>query len=260
MKSKSCCCSCGQTKETQSCVENKEAIALFNSVWTELEKEPGREKLIFPKQILWLNGAPGAGKGTHTQFILKHLGFSKAIVISDLLTSPEAKKIKDSGGMVGDKEVMGLLFRALIAPDVSQGTIVDGFPRTAIQVDCLKLLNEKLACLYNEFKDKNKAFSKPDFHILALFVDEAISVKRQIGRGLIAIENNKKIDATGKGVKEEIRKTDTDPEAAKHRYQVYMEMTHAPLQTLRGVFPYHHLDASGTIPEVEEQVRKELKK
>lgn len=51
--------------------------------------------VVFPKEILWLGGAPGAGKGTNTAFIMKerHLT-AKPIVVSDLLDSPEARAAK----------------------------------------------------------------------------------------------------------------------------------------------------------------------
>ncbi len=60
----------------------------------------------FPKEIILLGGAPGAGKGTQTQFIMRARGLTcPPIVISDLLTTPEMERIKAQGGMVGDKEV-----------------------------------------------------------------------------------------------------------------------------------------------------------
>ena len=47
-------------------IEVKDAQLIFHSVWHELEKEVGVENLKFPAEIFWLNGAPGAGKGTQT--------------------------------------------------------------------------------------------------------------------------------------------------------------------------------------------------
>ncbi|MGB0743806.1 MAG: hypothetical protein ACPGSB_04705, partial [Opitutales bacterium] len=53
-------------------LEVKDAQIIFNSVWTALEEELGEENLRFPKEIFWLNGAPGAGKGTNTDFIMQY--------------------------------------------------------------------------------------------------------------------------------------------------------------------------------------------
>ena len=49
------------TKNVQD-LEVKDAQIIFNSIWASLEDELGEEYLRFPKEIFWLNGAPGAGK------------------------------------------------------------------------------------------------------------------------------------------------------------------------------------------------------
>src|SRR5580698_6920789 len=85
-------------------LEIKDAHVIFNTVWESLEEEVGHQNLRFPKEIILLGGAPGAGKGTNTRFIMQARGLTQpAIVISELLVSPEAQKLKDRGGMVGDK-------------------------------------------------------------------------------------------------------------------------------------------------------------
>ena len=149
---------------------NPEAIALFEAIWTRLEEKLGKDALTFPQEIFWLNGAPGAGKGTQTDAILGALGYKSApIVMSDLLKTPEMEAIKATGALVGDKEVITLLFRKLVQPEFRGGVLVDGFPRTAGQVACLKLLEKKLEALHAENPEK---FAKPSFNILMLFVTE----------------------------------------------------------------------------------------
>ena len=74
-------------------LEIKDASLIFDSVWSDLEQEFGRAKLCFPGEIIWLGGAPGAGKGTNTPFILEARGITAAaVVISDLLDSPRAHR------------------------------------------------------------------------------------------------------------------------------------------------------------------------
>src|SRR5476651_2612148 len=91
-------------------LEIKDAQLIFNAVWQRLEAEVGREHLRFPKEIILLGGAPGAGKGTNTRFIGKARGLTCGpIVVSTLLDSPEARRYKDAGIMVGDREVIDLL-------------------------------------------------------------------------------------------------------------------------------------------------------
>ena len=73
-------------------LEIKDAHLIFDSVWQDLEADFGRENLRFPKEIILLGGAPGAGKGTNTGFITKTRGLTcPPVVISALLDSPEAR-------------------------------------------------------------------------------------------------------------------------------------------------------------------------
>ena len=84
-------------------LEVKDAQIIFNTVWQHLVEELGQDNLRFPKEIFWLNGAPGAGKGTNTGFIMRYRNLTAPpIVVSSLLTTPEAKKKKDAGMLVGD--------------------------------------------------------------------------------------------------------------------------------------------------------------
>src|ERR1017187_4226890 len=117
-------------------LEIKDAQIIFGSVWQGLEAEFGRENLRFPKEILLLGGAPGAGQGTNTRFIGKARGLTcDPIVISALLDSPEPRRLKEADSMVGAGEVIHLLFRSLLQPQYRDGVILDGFPRTKVQVD-----------------------------------------------------------------------------------------------------------------------------
>ena len=71
--------------------------------------------MFYDPQPFVLGGAPGAGKGTNTGFIAQARGLTcEPIVISALLDTPEAKRLKDGGNMVGDREVIGLLLRRLL--------------------------------------------------------------------------------------------------------------------------------------------------
>ncbi len=241
-------------------LEVKDAQIIFDAVWSGLEREFGRAKLSFPREIFWLNGAPGAGKGTNTQFILQYRDYgAEPIVISDLLSSPEAKKRIDAGMLVGDREVVELLFRKLLEPKYVTGAVVDGFPRSMVQVECLKMLFARLNDLRQEFRNTPVAvrFPKPHFHILVLFVDENESVRRQLLRGEQALEANKKAASEG-GALQEVRKTDLSAEAARNRYRVFKERTYEPLQSLRDIFHYHFINAHGSLPEVQARIIKEL--
>ena len=167
-------------------LEIKDAALIFSAVWEELEAEYGRENLRFPKEFILLGGAPGSGKGTNTEFILQARGLTcPPIVISSLLNSPEAKRIKNAGSMVGDREVVSILLQELLREEYRDGCILDGFPRTKVQVACLKLLVSKMHALRADFHNTpiGTHFRQPTVHIMVLFVDERTSVERQLRRG-----------------------------------------------------------------------------
>lgn len=242
-------------------LEIKDAHLIFESVWQHLEVEFGLQNLRFPKEILLLGGAPGAGKGTNTSFILKARGLTcPPIVVSALLDSPEARRIKDAGFMVGDREVVGILFRRLLQPEYRDGCILDGFPRTKVQVECLKLLVDRMQALWREFASTPFSihFRQPTIHIMVLFVDEKTSVLRQLKRGREVRAHNKEVRRAGMGQLWEERPTDYDEDLARRRYRVFKEQTWEALQSLRDLFHYHFINAQGSVQEVEYNILEEL--
>jgi adenylate kinase len=243
-------------------LEVKDARLIFTPIWEALEEEVGREHLRFPKEIILLGGAPGAGKGTQTEFINHARGLTcPPIVISELLTTPEMEKLKAHGVMVGDAEVVALLFRKLLDPTVRDGVVLDGFPRTPVQVECLKLLVDKIGELYDEFANTPLAihFRRPTIHAMVLFVSESTSIARQLARGREIAEYNRKVADTGIGVPIELRTTDLSEELVRRRYQVFKEQTWVALTSLRQLYHYHFINAEGSIAEVQANILKELK-
>jgi adenylate kinase len=242
-------------------LEIKDAQVIFTSAWQDLVSEVGYENLRFPKELILLGGAPGAGKGTNTNFIGKTRGLTCApIVISALLDTPEAQRIKNAGGMVGDREVISILLRELLKPEYRDGVVLDGFPRTKVQVECLKMLVDKMHQLRREFDGTPLAihFRQPTIHIMVLFVDERESVARQLKRGRQIRAHNEEVQRTGIGELQEERPTDYDEALAQRRYRVFKEQTWAALQSLKEIFHYHFINAEGSIDEVELNILKEL--
>jgi adenylate kinase len=242
-------------------LEIKDAALIFSAVWEELEAEYGRENLRFPKEFILLGGAPGSGKGTNTEFILQARGLTcPPIVISSLLNSPEAKRIKNAGSMVGDREVVSILLQELLREEYRDGCILDGFPRTKVQVACLKLLVSKMHALRADFHNTPIGihFRQPTVHIMVLFVDERTSVERQLRRGLDIKRHNEEVVRTGLGELQEERPTDYDQALAQRRYRVFKEQTWEALQSLKEKFHYHFVNAQGSITEVEQNILREL--
>src|SRR5664279_2761729 len=95
---------------------------------------------------LILLGAPGAGKGTQATVICKRYGIPQ-ISTGDMLRSAvkagtplglEAKKVMDSGALVSDDIIIGLVKERIREPDCARGFLFDGFPRTIPQADAMK--------------------------------------------------------------------------------------------------------------------------
>src|ERR1700752_1938636 len=94
---------------------------------------------------LILFGPPGSGKGTQSEKLIARYNF-KHLSTGDLLRSEiarktklglEAKKIMDTGELVPDEVVIGMISSALDDnPDVP-GFLFDGFPRTSKQAEAL---------------------------------------------------------------------------------------------------------------------------
>jgi len=243
-------------------LEIKDARVIFTPIWESLEEDIGREDLRFPKEIILLGGAPGAGKGTQTPFISAARGLTcPPVVISELLTTPEMEKLKTQGVMVGDKEVLSVLLQKLLDPIYRDGVVLDGFPRTPVQVECLKLLVEKIGALHDHFADTPLAihFRRPTIHAMVLFVSESTSIGRQLSRGREIAEHNKKVAETGIGVPIDLRVTDLSEELVRRRYQVFKEQTWSALTSLRQLYHYHFINAEGPIGEVQANILKELK-
>ncbi len=251
----------GLTKKVED-LEVKDAQLIFHSIWHELEQEVGVENLHFPAEIFWLNGSPGAGKGTQTAFIMEFRDLTeKPIIVSELLNSREARKKIDAGLLAGDREVTKLVLRSLLEPNYQSGAIVDGYPRTKTQVECLKLFHRRLTELRSKYLGtfQEAQFPKPRFHIIMLFIDEEESVHRQFLRGKRTLEHNAEVEASGVGHIREVRKTDLDEEAAHRRYKTFKESTYDSLTTLRDVFHYHFINAHGSVIEVQQRIIQELK-
>jgi len=243
-------------------LEVKDARIIFTPIWDILQEEVGRENLRFPKEIILLGGAPGSGKGTQTQFISESRGLTcPPIVISELLTTTVMERIKAQGGMVGDKEVLTVLLRKLLDETFRDGVILDGFPRTPVQVEFLKLLVDKIGALHDEFANTPLAihFRRPTIHAMVLFVSESTSVARQLGRGREIAEYNRKVAETGIGTPIDLRATDLSEELVRRRYQVFKEQTWTALTSLRELYHYHFVNAEGAIAEVQANILKELK-
>ncbi len=123
-----------------------------------------------------LLGAPGSGKGTQSQLLVKAYSVPQ-ISTGDLLREAvargtelgqRAKSAMDSGKLVDDATVLGMIRERLAQPDAANGFILDGFPRNIAQADALQAMLTGIG--------------KPLEAVVLLNLDLGILFKRLTGR------------------------------------------------------------------------------
>lgn len=173
---------------------------------------------------LILLGGPGAGKGTQATFITEKYAIPQ-ISTGDMLRAAvkagtplglEAKKIMESGGLVSDDIIVGLIKDRLQQDDCVNGYLLDGFPRTIPQADAMKENGIDID------------------YVVEIRVDDAEIIKRMSGRRAhlasgrtYHIEYNPpkvegKDDVTGEPL---VQREDDQEETVKHRLEVYHQQT-----------------------------------
>jgi adenylate kinase len=214
---------------------------------------------------LILLGAPGAGKGTQATFICQRYGIPQ-ISTGDMLRAAvkagtplgvAAKKVMDSGGLVSDEIIIGLVKERIAQPDCAGGFLFDGFPRTIPQADAMKAAGVRL--------DVVLEIDVPDAAII-----ERMSGRRAhlpSGRTYHVKFNPPKVegrdDVTGEPL---IQRDDDKEETVRKRLEVYQRQTR-PLVDYYGQWAatgdasaprYARISGSGSVDEITARVMAAL--
>ncbi len=173
---------------------------------------------------LILLGAPGAGKGTQAELLVKKLSIP-AISTGNMLREAiangtdlgrKAKEYMDEGNLVPDDLILGIVAERVSRPDCARGFILDGVPRTLAQAEALEARGVKID------------------HVISIEVDDSEIESRMTGRRVCGkcgasyhiTANPPKVegvcDACGGPLS--IRKDDA-PETVRKRLQVYHSTT-----------------------------------
>jgi adenylate kinase len=173
---------------------------------------------------LILLGAPGAGKGTQAAYICQKFGIPQ-ISTGDMLRAAvkagtamglAAKQVMDSGGLVSDEIIIGLVKERIAQPDCANGFLFDGFPRTLPQADAMKAAGVKL--------DLVLEIDVPDEAIIERLSGRRVHQPsgRTYHLQFNPPKNAGKDDVTG----EDLIQRDDDSEATvRHRLNVYQSQT-----------------------------------
>ncbi len=173
-----------------------------------------------------LIGPQGSGKSTQGKLLSQHLGIPY-ISTGDIFrqkaqqNTDEGKKIKqilDSGQLVDDETTGQLVKERLENPDVQNGYILDGYPRTSEQVSLFDVID-----------------SSPDY-ILYLKIPDNMAIERLMKRG---------------------RADDTE-EIIKNRLDLYKLKTEALLSFLKGYGKLKEISGEGEVEEVQNRIKEAL--
>ena len=206
-----------------------------------------------------LLGPPGAGKGTQAQFICEQFRIPqistgdmlRAAVAAGSPLGEQAKAIMESGGLVSDDIIVGLVKERIEGADCIDGCLFDGFPRTIPQAQAM--VDEQIGI----------------DHVLEIAVSDEEIINRLSGRRvhpgsgrIYHVEYNPPKqagvdDQTGEAL---IQRDDDSEQTVRNRLGVYHDQTR-PLvnfyRELEGV-EYHQLDGVGAVNDITRHIMSVL--
>jgi adenylate kinase len=186
--------------------------------------------------IVVLFGPPAAGKGTqakriHEKYGVAHLSTGdmlRAAIAAGTEVGKKAKSIMDSGALVPDDVVVGIIADRIDDKDCVNGFVLDGFPRTLGQAKALDAMLD----------GKRRAVG----HVILMEVDQA---------KLTARVENRAAETRARG--EQVRPDDT-PETFKKRLKAYNEQTAPILPYYEGQGKIRRIDGMRSIEGVAAQI------
>ena len=206
-----------------------------------------------------LLGPPGAGKGTQAQFICEQFGIPqistgdmlRAAVAAGTTLGQQAKAIMDSGGLVSDDIIVGLVKERLSESDCQSGCLFDGFPRTIPQAQAMA--------------DEGIEID----HVLEIAVSDDEIIKRLSGRRVhpgsgrvYHVDYNPPAepgvdDHTGEVL---IQRDDDQEATVRNRLSVYRDQTRPLVDFYRELedVDFHQLDGVGDVGEITHHIMSAL--
>jgi adenylate kinase len=216
---------------------------------------------------LILLGGPGAGKGTQANLIKEHYQIPQ-ISTGDMLRAAvkagtelglKAKGYMDSGGLVPDDVIIGLVKERIKEPDCEKGFLFDGFPRTIPQADAMK----EAGVIIDAVVDINV----PDEEIIKRMSGRRAHLAS--GRTYHIIFNppkeEGKDDVTGEPL---VQRDDDKEETVRKRLEVYHDQTEPLIDYYKnwessgqaGAPKYVRIEGVGKVEEIRDQVYSALDK
>ena len=223
-----------------------------------------RKKTFFPEGVfvrIILLGPPGAGKGTQAQNLIRDYGLVqlstgdmlRAAVKSGSVIGKQAKAVIDSGDLVSDEIVIGIVRNQIAQPDCANGYMLDGFPRNLIQA---KKLDEMLSS-QNEQIDKVVELCVNDVALVARIAGRRFHMES--GRSYHIEFNPPKIegkdDETGEPL---VQREDDKEDTVEFRLNTYHEQTSPLVEYYGETGVLGSVDGMGNPDEIYSRIKEAL--
>ena len=216
---------------------------------------------------LILLGGPGAGKGTQANVIKEKYGIPqistgdmlRAAVKAGTALGKEAKGYMDSGGLVPDEVIIGLVKERIKESDCQKGFLFDGFPRTIPQAEAMKAAGVPIDAVVD--------IDVPDEEIIKRMSGRRAHLAS--GRTYHIVFNPPKVegkdDETGEPL---VQRDDDKEETVKKRLDVYHDQTEPLIDYYKkwessggaGAPKYVHINGVGSLDSITGQIVGELEK
>lgn len=208
-----------------------------------------------------LLGAPGSGKGTQAKKLMADMNIPQ-VSTGDMLREAvangtrfglKAKAIIDSGNLVPDEVVLGIISERLMKDDAKEGFILDGFPRNKKQAHDLEQLLSQMSISLNA-----AVLMDVDFNLL---------MKRLTGRRTCSLtgkllnvyfSEQEELDECTNAGGELIQREDDNENTIKNRLEIYRENTEPLIKFYKDQNKLITIDAEGSIDDVYERLSAAL--
>lgn len=210
---------------------------------------------------LILLGAPGAGKGTQAEMLMKQYDIPtistgnifREHISKNTELGQKAKQYMDAGQLVPDELVIELVKDRIIQDDCKNGMILDGFPRTIPQAEALDAMLQGLGM--------------PIDYVLDVDVPDEVIIERMAGRTVCpscgaSYHKLYKVETVA-GICNEcssnlVQREDDKEETVKKRLEVYHAQTEPLIAHYSAQDKVIHIDGIGPVDEVRARVKKAL--
>jgi len=206
-------------------------------------------------------GPPGAGKGTQSEKICKDYGIVQ-LSTDDILRAnrkmgtelgKKAQEYMDAGNLVPDDIIIDMIKEELKKPELANGYILDGFPRTVPQAEALDKLLETM----NDKLDMTLVLEVPNEELIKRL--SARRTCRNCGKTYHLIYNPPKVDNVCDVCNGELYQRDDDKEEAiLNRLQVYEKQTKPLIEYYDKQGITKKINGLGTIDEIYERIKAVL--